>query len=295
VGFFLAFVLAGSAAQMVDGTLGMGFGVTSATVLLLLGTAPATASAATHAAKLPTTFVSGLAHWREGNVDPRVLVRVAVPGMIGGVLGAVVLTTISLASAKSWMSGLLLFFGVVIFLRFGFGFRLIPTPSRGETLRWLGPIGLVGGFVDATGGGGWGPVVTPSLFTVTAHEPRKVVGTTNAAEFLVAASVSVGFLVGLGHEDLPWTAIAGLVVGGVLVAPVAARLAGRLPTAPMGTLVGGLILLVNGITISAAIGGLPSWLGWTLAVVLLAGTLVTAVRAWRRERAAVGDDVPVRA
>jgi uncharacterized protein len=285
VGIIAAFALAGGLAQLVDGTLGMGFGVMSATVLLLMGVAPATASAATHAAKLPTTLVSGLSHWRVGNVDPKVLVRVALPGMIGGFLGAVVLTSISLASAKAWMSGLLLFFGLVIFARFGLGIRLIPVPERGNTARWLSPIGLLGGFVDATGGGGWGPVVTPSLLTVTRHEPRKVVGTVSAAEFLVAVSVSMGFLTGLAHHDIPWVAVGGLVLGGVIVAPFAARLAGRLPHAPMGTMVGGLIILVNGITITTAIGGLPGWLDWTLIVGLLAFTTAVATRAWRAERA----------
>ena len=258
MGIIVAFAFAGGLAQLVDGTLGMGFGVTSATVLLLVGTAPATASAATHAAKLPTTLVSGLAHWREGNVDKKILVRVAIPGMIGGFLGAVVLTNISLEAAKGWMSGLLIFFGIVIFTRFGFGFRIIPVPAGGQTARWLSPIGLLGGFVDATGGGGWGPVVTPSLLTVTAHEPRKVVGTVNAAEFLVAMSVSFGFLFGIAHEDIPWSAVAGLVIGGVIVAPFAARLAGRLPHAPMGTLVGGLIFLVNGVNIVDRIGQGPA-------------------------------------
>jgi hypothetical protein len=285
MGIILAFAVAGGLAQLVDGTLGMGFGVTSATVLLLLGVAPATASAATHVAKLPTTLVSGIAHWRVGNVDSKVLVRVALPGMVGGFLGAVVLTSISLAAAKAWMAGLLLFFGLVIFARFGLGLRLIPVPERGETARWLSPIGLLGGFVDATGGGGWGPVVTPSLLTVTRHEPRKVVGTVSAAEFLVAVSVSIGFLTGLTAYDIPWLAVGGLVLGGVLVAPFAARLAGRLPHAPMGTMVGGLIILVNGITITAAAGGLPGWLDWSLMLGLVAGTSWVAVRAWRREKA----------
>jgi uncharacterized membrane protein YfcA len=205
--------------------------------------------------------------------------------MIGGFVGAVVLTSISIASAKVWMSGLLLFFGLVIFVRFGLGVRLIPVPERGNTARWLSPIGLLGGFVDATGGGGWGPVVTPSLLTVTRHEPRKVVGTVSAAEFLVAVSTSVGFLTGLSHQDIPWAAVGGLVLGGVIVAPFAARLAGRLPHAPMGTMVGGLILLVNGITITTAIGGLPGWLDWTLMLGLLAFTTAVATRAWRAERA----------
>jgi uncharacterized membrane protein YfcA len=280
-----AFALAGGLAQLVDGTLGMGFGVTSATVLLALGVAPATASAATHAAKLPTTLISGLSHWRVGNIDKAILVRVAVPGAIGGFLGAVVLTSISLAAAKSGMAALLLFFGAVILLRFGFGLRIIPTPKSGHTARWLAPIGLLGGFVDATGGGGWGPVVTPSLMTVTKHEPRKVVGTTNAAEFAVAVSVSLGFVTGAAHQDIPWMPVLGLVLGGVIVAPIAARLAGRLPHAPMGVMVGGLIILVNSVVVLAAFADFPLVLDLALMVgwLLLVGRIARA--AWRRERA----------
>lgn len=279
------FALAGGLAQLVDGTLGMGFGVTSATVLLALGVAPATASAATHAAKLPTTLISGLSHWRVGNVDTAVLLRVAIPGAIGGFLGAVVLTSISLAAAKGTMAALLLFFGVVILARFGFGLRIIPVPKSGHTARWLSPIGLLGGFVDATGGGGWGPVVTPSLMTVTRHEPRKVVGTTNAAEFAVAVSVSIGFITGAAHQDIPWLPVLGLVLGGVIVAPIAARLAGRLPHAPMGALVGGLVILVNGVAVVATIGDLPIWLDLALILGWLAAVGRIAWRAWQRERA----------
>lgn len=281
-----AFALAGGLAQFIDGTLGMGFGVTSASVLLFLGVSPVTASAATHAAKLPTTLVSGLSHWRAGNVDVPVLLRVAIPGAIGGFLGAVVLTNISLDAAKGWMAGLLIFFGLVIFARFGLDIRLIPTPKGGHKATWLSPIGLVGGFVDATGGGGWGPVVTPSLMTVTRHEPRKVVGTTNAAEFVVAVSVSSGFLTGAAQDGIPWIPVLGLVIGGVLVAPYAARLAGRLPHAPMGTLVGTLVVLVNAVTVVDSMGGMPWWLD----VLGIAATIsvggVVARRAWRRERLA---------
>lgn len=285
MGFILAFALAGGLAQLVDGTLGMGFGVTSATILLWMGVAPAAASAATHAAKLPTTLVSGLAHWRQGNVDAKIFVRLALPGAATAFLGAVILTGISLAAAKSWMSGLLLFFGLVIFVRFGLGMRLVPQPRNGHRAQWLVPIGALGGFVDATGGGGWGPVVTPSLMTVTAHEPRKVVGTVNAAEFVVAVAASLGFLTGIAQEEIPWSAVLGLVVGGVIVAPFAARLAGRLPHAPMGTLVGGLIILVNLLTIVPALGGVPAWLGWTGVVAIVVTTAVVARRAWHRERA----------
>ena len=291
------FALAGGLAQLVDGTLGMGFGVTSATALLYMGVAPVTASAATHAAKLPTTLISGLSHWREGNVDTAILLRVAVPGAVGGFLGAVVLTNISLASAKSWMSGLLIFFGLVIFARFGLGIRLIPTPQGGHTARWLSPIGLLGGFVDATGGGGWGPVVTPSLMTVTRREPRKVVGTVNAAEFVVAVSVSFGFLTGAAQHGIPWLPVIGLVIGGVIMAPIAARLAGRLPHAPMGTMVGGLVVVVNAVNVIAALGGLPGWADALLFLLAVSITVGVARRAWRREKAerllAAAEPVPV--
>ncbi|KAA1429233.1 sulfite exporter TauE/SafE family protein [Nocardioides antri] len=281
----LVFALAGGVAQLVDGTLGMGFGVTSASVLLFMGIAPVTASAATHAAKLPTTLISGLAHWREGNIDKAILLRIAVPGAVGGFLGAVVLTNISLEAAKSWMAGLLIFFGAVIFARFGLGVRLIPTPKNGHTARWISPIGLLGGFVDATGGGGWGPVATPSLMTVTSHEPRKVVGTVNAAEFVVAVSVSFGFLTGAAQHGIPWLPVIGLVIGGVIMAPIAARLAGRLPHAAMGTMVGGLVVIVNGVTIVASLGGLPGWADAALILAALVVTGAVARRAWYREKA----------
>jgi uncharacterized membrane protein YfcA len=297
MGYFAVFALAGGLAQLVDGTLGMGFGVTSATILLSMGVSAAAASAATHAAKLPTTLVSGLAHWRQGNVDRSTFVRLAVPGGLTAFVGAVVLVGMSLASAKAWMAGLLLFFGVVIFLRFGFDHRLIPAPARGHTARWLVPIGALGGFVDATGGGGWGPVVTPSLMTVTKHPPRTVVGSVNAAEFVVALSASAGFLTGAEHlgDDVPWVAVLGLVVGGLAVAPFAARLAGRLPQHVMGTLVGALIVIVNSQVVLLAAGGVPAAVGWALLVVAAVLAGVVARRAYRYDvaaRAAGLDDAP---
>lgn len=127
-------------------------------------------------------------------------------------------------------------------------------------------------------------MVTPSLMTVTRHEPRKVVGTTNAAEFVVAVSVSFGFLTGAAQHGIPWLPVIGLVIGGSIVAPFAARLAGRLPHAPMGTLVGGLVVIVNGVTVVAAAGGLPGWLDAVALLLAAAITCAVATRAWRRER-----------
>lgn len=283
--FFAAFALAGGAAQMVDGTLGMGFGVTSATILLWMGVSAAAASAATHMAKLPTTFVSGLTHWRQGNVDKATLIRVAIPGGIAAFVGAVVLVNLSLESAKAWMAGLLLFFGMVIFLRFGFNKSLIPAPRHGHSAWWLSPLGALGGFTDSMGGGGWGPVVTPSVMTVTTHEPRKVVGTVNAAEFFVAVCASIGFLTGADkiEDDMPWLAVLGLIAGGVIVAPFAARLAGRLPHHVMGTLVGGLMFLVNGSVIGKVMG-VPMSVGIPLALLVVAVTAVVARYSYRFDR-----------
>ena len=284
--FFAVFALAGGAAQLVDGTLGMGFGVTSATILLSMGVTAAAASAATHAAKLPTTFVSGIAHWRQGNVDRATFLRLAIPGAVMAFIGAVVLVNLSLAAAKTWMAGLLLFFGLVILLRFGFNYRLIPAPRRAHTGWWLSPIGAVGGLVDSLGGGGWGPVVTPSLMTVTKHQPRKVVGSVSASEFVVALAASAGFLTGAEklENDMPWFAVLGLITGGVIVAPFAARLAGRLPQHVMGTLVGGLILIVNGQVLLLA-AGLPSLAGWGMLAAAIVATGMIAQGAYGYDKA----------
>ncbi len=239
----VVFAIVGGIAQFVDGSLGMGFGVTSATLLTLLGYSAVAASAGTHAAKMGTTLVSGLAHWRQGNVEWRVLLALAVPGTIGAFTGAVILTNISMDGARIWMAVILLVLGISIVMRFAFGKALIPQMK--VRTRHLWPIGVFGGFVDATGGGGWGPVATPSLMTVTRHEPKKVVGTVNAAEFAVAVAASMGFLVGAKESQVPWGAVAGLIVGGLIVAPFAARFAGRAPTHSLGTLVGGMVIISN--------------------------------------------------
>jgi uncharacterized membrane protein YfcA len=274
----IVFAIVGGIAQFVDGSLGMGFGVTSATLLTLLGYSAVAASAGTHAAKMGTTFVSGLAHWREGNVDWRVLLALAVPGTIGAFTGAVILTNVSLDGARIWMASILLILGISIIMRFAFGKTLIPRMKVRTRNLW--PIGLFGGFVDATGGGGWGPVATPSMMTVTAHEPKKVVGTVNAAEFAVAVAASMGFLVGAKESQVPWGAVAGLIIGGMLVAPFAARFAGRAPVHSLGTLVGGMVLISN-LAVIFKLTGMPGAVG---AVIVAAVAAATMALAWRVHR-----------
>jgi uncharacterized membrane protein YfcA len=275
----VVFALVGAAAQMVDGTLGMGFGVTSATLLTLLGYSAVAASAGTHAAKMGTTFVSGISHWREGNVDLRVMAVIAVPGAIGGFIGAVILTTVASNTARLWMACILFLLGLTIIARFGFGRNLFPEITA--RTRHLWPVGLIGGFVDATGGGGWGPVATPSLLTLTRHEPHRVVGTVNAAEFFVAVAASAGFLFGAEDSGVPWLPVLGLVAGGAIVAPFAARLARRAPTAILGVCVGGMVLVSNTAVLSKVLG-VP---GAVAGVVVLGIVLATGALALRLHRA----------
>ena len=245
------FALVGASAQFVDGLLGMGFGITSASLLTVLGYSAVAASAGTHAAKVGTTLVSGVSHWREGNVDWRVLITVGVPGAIGAFIGAVVLTSIALDGARIWMAAILFLLGLTIIARFGYDKSLFPAMKLRTRNLW--PIGLFGGFVDATGGGGWGPVATPSHMTVTKHKPHRIVGTVSASEFLVAASASTGFLFGAGEAGVPWLAVLGLVIGGVITAPIAARLAKKAPTAPLGVAVGGMVLIANTVVIASVL------------------------------------------
>lgn len=279
----VVFGVVGAAAQFVDGTLGMGFGITSATLLTVLGYSAVAASAGTHAAKVGTTFVSGISHWHAGNVDKRVLLVIAVPGAVGAFLGAVVLTNIAMDGARIWMALILLLMGVIIIMRFGFGRNVIP-PVNART-RNLWPVGLIGGFVDATGGGGWGPVATPTLMTITKHEPHRVVGTVNTAEFVVAVAASMGFIVGAGDSGVPWLAVVGLVVGGALVAPIAARLAHKAPRTLLGVLVGTMVLISN-VAIIAKLFGVPGTAAFGLIAVIAATGVWIAIRAHRREATA---------
>ncbi len=273
------FAVVGAAAQFVDGLLGMGFGITSASLLTVLGYGAVAASAGTHAAKMGTTLVSGVSHWREGNVDWRVLITVGVPGAVGSFVGAVVLTNIAIEGARIWMAAILFLLGLTIIARFGYGKSLFPVMKLRTRNLW--PIGLFGGFVDATGGGGWGPVATPSLMTVTRHKPHRIVGTVSASEFLVAASASLGFLFGAGEAGIPWLAVLGLVIGGIITAPIAARLAKKAPTAPLGVAVGGMVLIANTAVI-ASVFGIPGAIATAIAVIELLITIAIVIQVIKR-------------
>ena len=239
--------LFGLIAQLVDGSLGMAYGATSATLLLAAGLNPAVASASVHLAEVGTTLVSGASHWRFGNVDWRLVLRLGVPGAIGAFVGASVLSSLSTEAAAPIMAAILLAIGVWLLLRFTN--REAPSDAQISRAplptRFLSPLGAVAGFIDATGGGGWGPVSTPALLVTARIEPRKAIGSVDTSEFIVALAASVGFLFALGREavDLP---IAGaLLAGGLVAAPIAAWLVRHLPPRMLGASVGGLLVLTN--------------------------------------------------
>lgn len=238
--------LVGLAAQLVDGSLGMGYGMTSSSLLLLAGLSPALASASVHLAEIGTTLASGASHWRLGNTDPRLVVRLGLPGAVGAFSGATVLSHLSTRAATPVTASLLILLGTYVLVRFA----LRPPRGPGSRhsphgRRLLVPLGLVGGFVDATGGGGWGPVVTTTLLTGGRTAPRTVVGSVGASEFLVTVAASAGFLTGLGTAGISLGIVLALLAGGLVAAPIAAWLVSRLPGAVLGTAVGGLILATN--------------------------------------------------
>jgi uncharacterized protein len=284
---FLLFALAGLIAQLVDGSLGMAYGVTSTSVLLAAGTAPAIASASVHLAEVGTTLASGASHWRFGNVDWRVVGILAVPGAVGAVLGAYVLVNMT-EDAEPYMAGILLLLGVYVLLRFSsraVAKRVVSGPRPGG--RFLGPLGLVAGFLDASGGGGWGPVATSSLLASGRLEPRKVVGSVDTSEFVVALAASIGFLFTLSQEGIDYTVVLALMVGGVIAAPFAAYIVRLLPARVLGTGAGGLIIITNARTLLNSVdvaAGVVTTVLIVLAVLWMVA-IVVAVRSARRERA----------
>jgi uncharacterized membrane protein YfcA len=282
----LVLTLVGLVAQLVDGALGMAYGATSATLLLATGLAPVVTSASVHLAEVGTTLASGAAHARFRNVHWPTVLRLGVPGAVGAFLGAVVLSSLSTTAARPWMAGLLLVIGAVLLARFALGRQVTPPVDRLPLGAGpLGALGLVAGFVDATGGGGWGPVATPSLLLTGRMEPRRVIGTVDTSEFLVALAASTGFLVSLGSQVLNWAVVVGLLVGGVAAAPVAAWLVRKIAPPLLGASVGGLLVLTNVRTLFAQFGvtGVVSGIAYAVLFALWAGALLVAVNRLRRE------------
>ena len=227
----LPFILVGFGAQIIDGALGMAFGVICNTLLVaVIGLPPARASANVHIVETFTTAVSGISHTLHGNVDKRLFLRLLVPGIIGGVAGAYLLTNIDGEVVKPFVLGYLVAVGIYLLVR---GLMFPPKTAKPKVVE---PLGLIGGFLDAAGGGGWGTIVTSNLL-VQGVEPRRVVGTVNSVEFFLTLTVSATFIFHLGLQDFA-TATVGLLIGGVLAAPLGAVMAKRIPTKILLILVG---------------------------------------------------------
>ena len=233
----LLYVIIGFVAQMIDGAIGMAYGVTANSVLLSLGVPPATASACVHAAETFTTGASGIAHWRFGNVDRKLLLRLAIPGMIGGAIGAYILAGLPGDAIKPFISAYLLLLGGFIIWK-ALTSRSIKTPAP----RAVAPLGFCGGALDAIGGGGWGPIVTTTLLG-QGTTPRYTIGSVNLAEFFVTLVISTTFFLTVGLSL--WPIIAGLIIGGVIAAPFAAFATKHIPDKVLMLLVGCVVVLLS--------------------------------------------------
>ena len=231
----LVFVAIGFFAQLIDGALGMAFGVLTTTSLLAMGIPPATASAMTHVTEVFTTAASGASHAYHRNVDWRLVARLAPAGMIGGAIGAYLLTIVDGDAITPFVSAYLIATGVYIIIK---GLR--PLWPR-EVRDWIVPhVGFAGGFLDAAGGGGWGAIVTGSLVG-RGHNPRTVIGSTNITEFMVTLVISTAFVLAIGWTEIK-SAI-GLIIGGVFAAPVGAYVVSRVPVRPLMIAVGTVIIV----------------------------------------------------
>jgi uncharacterized protein len=231
----LLYSLAGFLAQMIDGMLGMGYGVSATSILLTMGVPAAVSSASVHTAEAVVTGFSAYSHYRFGNVVWAIARRLLIPGIIGAVIGAYILSSIPGDRIKPFISAYLLVMGLLI-LRKGLRGPGAPKPVQMEAL------GLAGGFFDAIGGGGWGPIVVGSMLA-RGNEPRTTIGSVNFAEFFVTVAASVTFLLTLGVSS--WRPVAGLAIGGAIAAPIAAKLVHRVPARPLMVMVALLVIALS--------------------------------------------------
>lgn len=241
------FIAIGFAAQLIDGALGMAFGVITSTLLVsVLGVPPATASASVHLVECFTTGVSGVSHAIHRNINWKLFARLVIPGVIGGVTGAYLLSTIDADVARPYVMTYLAAIGIYLLIR---GVRFPPKTHREPKV--VEPLGLAGGFLDAAGGGGWGPVVTSNLL-VQGAQPRTTIGTVNSSEFFLTFSISITFIFTLGWEAFTATVV-GLLIGGVMAAPFGAYVAKRVPARTLLILVGVVLSVTSAYAIYRAI------------------------------------------
>ena len=233
------YILVGFVAQLIDGCLGMAYGVSSNSFLLSIGVVPSVASASVHTAEVFTTAISGLSHWKFGNLDKAIIKKLLIPGVLGGVLGAYILTNLPGGILKPFIAIYLIIMGIRIITK-AFSTRNIIAENLSKFK--MAVLGLIGGLFDAIGGGGWGPIVTSTLVS-SGNDPRKTIGSVNFTEFFVTFAEVVTFIAMIGLVN--WKIILGLAIGGVIAAPLGAFLTKRIPVKPLMILVGILIILTS--------------------------------------------------
>nr|WP_240460776.1 sulfite exporter TauE/SafE family protein [Fictibacillus barbaricus] len=245
----IVLALIGLIAQLIDGSLGMAYGVTSTTLLLVVGLSPAIASASVHLSEVVTSAASGYSHLKLGNVDMKIVKKLILPGAIGAFLGAAFLSYIPSILIKPFISLFLLGLGFYVLIRFLLFKINVHNNTEEEGIdskeKIYRPVGFIAGFMDATGGGGWGPITTPLLLTRKNLTPSRAIGSVNFSEFAVSLSASIGFFIFIGWETLYWQVVIAMMIGGVIAAPFAAWLVKHLKPALLGVLAGGLIILTN--------------------------------------------------
>ena len=232
------FITVGFLAQMVDGCLGMAYGVLSTTFLTAIGLPPVTASASIHFAEMFTTFTSAASHLKFRNVDKELMKKLVIPGVLGGIIGAYILAELDASHIKPFVNAYLLILGIYIIIK---GLQKIRIKKVTDKIR---PLGFIGGMFDAIGGGGWGPIVTTTL-VARGNSPRKTVGTVNTAEFFITLAQSATFFLCIGSYGQYVNIIAGLLIGGVIAAPLAALVCRKTNVKALTILVGALIVVTN--------------------------------------------------
>ena len=290
----LMFSMAGFIAQAVDGSLGMGYGMTSTSVLVGMGTAAALASASVHLAEVGTALASGVSHHRFGNVDWLAVRWMAIPGAVGAFVGALALSRLSAEVATPWVALVLALLGVYVLIKTYTGRSVGDVVRhRRHRRRFYAGLGGVAGFMDAAGGGGWGPIGTSTLMAAGKMEPRRVIGTISTSEFLVSLGASIGFLIALPWHAIDPRLVGALLIGGVVAAPVAAWLTQHLDRKILGMAAGWFIVGANLRTLVGALGA-PSQVTTAMGIALAVAWVVVGtrlgfhiVRARRRQPATV--------
>lgn len=235
----LLYIVIGFAAEMIDGSLGMGYGVSCRTFIrATAGTPAAIASAVVHISEIFASLASGISHLRAGNVDKKLLIKLMIPGVVGGVLGAWLLSGLG-DKLEIFIDIYLIIMGIMILYK-----AFSKSSKRLNMDKAIYPLGFAGGFLDACGGGGWGPVVTSTMIA-TGQDAKKTIGTVNAAEFFVTIAQTTAFIVLIQDFFSYWQIIVGLIIGGVIAAPIAARVCRRLPVRPLMIAVGILVIALN--------------------------------------------------